>query len=56
MAGIGRFFAAPGLTVCILLVRGTICLRVRTINQQNFTIWPPTPTPSERSHTAKQII
>jgi pimeloyl-ACP methyl ester carboxylesterase len=37
-------------------VKGTPCLRVRTIKPQNITIKHPTPTPSQRSHTAKQII
>jgi hypothetical protein len=55
-ADIDQFFVDLGLTVCIEQVRRTPCLRVRTIKPQNFTIWHPTPTPSQLSPTAKQII
>ena len=51
-----EIFVDPGLTVCIEQGRRTLCLRVRTIKPQNFTIWHPTPTPPQLSPTAKQII
>jgi hypothetical protein len=56
LVDIDHFFIDPCLTVCIQQGRRTLCLRVRTIKPQNFTIWHPTPTPSQRSPTAKQII
>src|ERR1035437_500951 len=53
---IEKTFQRLYLPICIESARRTSCPRAHTIEPRNFTTLQPTPTPSQRKPTAKQII